>query len=78
LLLARSNNGLPWVPLLVLSRESASPQHLEEKQGRRDFLILLLETAAGGILYRSPVSVSSRRQIKTLVQVVLGVLSICM
>jgi hypothetical protein len=58
--LARSNNDLPWVPLLVLSRESASPRHLEEKRGRCDFSVLLQETAVGW----NPLSVSWGRRIK--------------
>jgi hypothetical protein len=27
------NNGLPWVPRIVLSRESASPGDMKEKRG---------------------------------------------
>jgi hypothetical protein len=47
LLLARSKNGLLWVPRIVLSRESVSPGGTKEMRGRRDFPILLEETAAG-------------------------------
>jgi hypothetical protein len=47
-LLARSKNGLLWVPRIVLSRGSVYPGDMKEMRGRRDFPVLLEETAAGG------------------------------
>jgi hypothetical protein len=47
LLLARSKNGLSWVPRIVLSREFVSPGDMKEMHGGRDFPVLLEETAAG-------------------------------
>jgi hypothetical protein len=59
-------NGLPWVPRVVISRESLPPRGPKESGGRRHFTVYLQETVAAG----KPLSVSCKRRIKARVRVV--------